>query len=138
MVSRLKTNYESWFIDVWLTRGYDAQEIFVGAPEQQQVTLTRQDWRSIGEDNWGAGGMGEWRVDVRRAGTYDVRVDFKPEDARLVEVEIGDVHLEKAPDAGQFVVFEGVELAAGSTTVRARVSSGAASEGAWFVTVTKR
>ena len=138
VVDRLKTAYGEWFDDVSATRGYDAQPIFVGAPEQPTVTLTRQDWRAIGGDNWGPGGMGEWHVDVREAAAYDVTVDYHTDNVRSVNLRIGDVELQAEAGAGQSANFEAVALPVGATKVQALVDAGGDSEGAWFVTIKKR
>ena len=131
VVSRLQHDYEKWFADVSSERGFAAQPTYIGSEEQPEVTLTRQDWRSIDSEKWSPDDMGAWEVDVRTAGTYSVRVDFRPEDARSVDLTIGDLELNAAVESGQSVSFEGVKLSLGRVRVedaRNSVESGGSPE----------
>ena len=141
IVERMKADYEAWFADVSSSRGYDGIRIWIGTEHENPVWLTRQDWRPIGPDNWGAGGLGAWDLDVQTAGQYDVRVHF-PEtivDSGHVEFAIAGVQETASFESGvESVVFEAVEVQAGEATLEARITTGSDVEGAWFVEVEKR
>ncbi len=71
IVARLGAAYEAWFKDVGAARGYAPPRISLGAPEENPVLLTRQDWRGP-KAGWGPQGLGHWEVQVARPGTYEV------------------------------------------------------------------
>jgi len=141
IVDKMKQDYEAWFQDVSATRGYGGVRIQLGTEHQNPVWLSRQDWRAIGEDNWAKGGLGAWDVDVRSAGLYDVRIHFREaaERAGRVEFALGGAEQATGFKTGdESVLFENIELSAGSGRLEARMTSGSEVEGAWFAEVRKR
>lgn len=81
LAAELTRRYDNWLISVSATRGFAPPRIYVGAAEANPVTLTRQDWRGP-RAGWReeSGVQGHWEVDVRRGGTYRVRLDGSPTD----------------------------------------------------------
>lgn len=76
VVARLRRETEEWFRSVSASRGgYAPPRIAIGAPQENPVLLTRQDWRGP-RASWDAEGIGYWEVDVRSAGTYDIELKF--------------------------------------------------------------
>ena len=141
IVDRMKKAYEAWFEDVSSTRGYDGIEIFVGSEKENPVWLTRQDWRSIGEDNWGPGGLGAWDLDVRSEGRFDIRVHFREPATAPGRVEFAMAGVERVAnfDSGSdSVLFEAVQIAKGKTILESQIVSGSDVEGAWFIEVEKK
>ncbi len=76
VVAGLRRETEEWFRSVSASRGgYAPPRIAIGAPQENPVLLTRQDWRGP-RASWDAEGIGYWEVDVRRSGTYDIELKF--------------------------------------------------------------
>jgi hypothetical protein len=78
IVTRMTSQYEAWFTDVTSGRDYTDRgiaRIAIGAPPENPVRLTRQDWRGP-QAGWTPTSLGHWEVDVRRAGAYDVTLRF--------------------------------------------------------------
>ncbi len=76
VVARLRRETEDWFRSVSASRGgYAPPRIAIGAPQENPVLLTRQDWRGP-RASWDADGIGYWEVDVRRSGTYGIELKF--------------------------------------------------------------
>lgn len=78
----LRRRYDYWLDAVSATRGYAPPRIYVGAPQENPVTLTRQDWRGpragYAEET---GVLGHWEVDVRHGGAYRARLEGLPADS---------------------------------------------------------
>ncbi len=92
VVRSMKSAYDRWFDDVGKTRSenYAPPAIYVGDENENPVVLTRQDWRHVRGRPWAKDSFGHWVIDVRRAGTYQVRVH--PETKRIegqVSVQVG-------------------------------------------------
>ena len=132
--------YDVWLQDVSKTRGYTPQRIFLGTQHENPVTLTRQDWRVRGDGGWGKGDAGEWLVDVREAGTYDVRLEFdSPSAAARVDLRLGAASGGQQIEPGATSVeFTDLALDRGPTALAARVESGGKLEGVRFAHVRKR
>ena len=63
-MAKLKAQYDAWFNDVTGGRDYTVPaRIFLGAPQENPVLLTRQDWRGS-DASWGPKGVGYWEVNV--------------------------------------------------------------------------
>jgi arylsulfatase A-like enzyme len=106
VVKQLVGEYDAWFGDVTSGRDYSDKgisSISLGAPEENPVRLTRQDWRGP-QAGWTPASLGHWEVDVRQQGVYDVTLRFAPLAAP------GAVHL----SLGDRVVDE--QVAAGATS----------------------
>jgi len=91
IVSRMRAGYEEWFRDVASTRNFEAPRIYIGAPRENPVLLTRQDWRGP-RAGWAEDSLGHWDVDVRAAGDYEVELIFKADAAaRPVKASLSGV-----------------------------------------------
>jgi len=104
IAKRLRAEYDAWFADVSATRNYAPPKIYLGAEQENPVTLTRQDWRGPSA-SWDGKGNGHWEVDVRRAGKYDITVRTTKTSAP------GKVHLKLG------TVNQSAEVPAGATSV---------------------
>ena len=51
--------------------------IFLGAPQENPVLLTRQDWRGRAA-SWGPKGVGYWEVNVVARARYEIKLRFDP------------------------------------------------------------
>jgi hypothetical protein len=71
----MREQYEAWYRDVTSTRNFEMPRIYVGAPEENPVLLTRQDWRGP-RAGWAADSLGHWDLEIRRAGNYQARLIF--------------------------------------------------------------
>ena len=135
LIKQMLAGYERWYSDVSHTRGFEPQPIFLGTEYENPITLTRQDWRVIGEDNWGPGGRGYWWVNSRSEGVYDIRVDFAPDERPgRVEFHFRSVDLEKEvePDA-ESVTFENISVGVGLGKLETSIVRSGNAAGAMFV-----
>lgn len=103
IVSRMTTQYETWFKDVTGERDYADRgiaRISLGSPREKVVRLTRQDWRGP-EAGWTPTSLGHWEVDVRREGVYEVTLRFaelkKP---TVIGLAVGEQTLQKVDATG--------------------------------------
>ncbi|MFO0809831.1 MAG: arylsulfatase [Gemmataceae bacterium] len=71
----LRRKYEAWFTDV-TKAGFTPVRISIGAPQENPVRLTRQDWRGPRSANWTGNGLGHWDVTVVAGGSYAVTLRF--------------------------------------------------------------
>ena len=136
-VAELKARYEAWFNDVTGGRDYSVpSRIFLGAPQENPVLLTRQDWRG-GEANWKSNGIGHWEVYVVSPAGYDVKLRFHPSKAdREAIVSCGGVSVRKAVKAGRAeCVFDSVQLPVGPGRLEARLMQGRSVFGVQYVEV---
>ena len=77
-MAKLKAQYDAWFNDVTGGRDYTVpSRIFLGAPQENPVLLTRQDWRGSGA-SWGPKGIGYWEVNVVARARYEIKLRFDP------------------------------------------------------------
>ena len=127
VVERMKRDYERWFEDVTHTRAdatFDPPAIHVGAGAENPTVLTRQDWRMYGEvDSFTQGPPGFWHVDVRRAGTYTVRLRLPERDGDAeLRFKCGDTeHTDTVPaDRAQWTL-ENVTLNGGVQALEAQL-----------------
>jgi arylsulfatase A-like enzyme len=116
IVAQLKQAYAAWFKDV--TSGRDYQQparIFLGAPQENPVRLTRQDWRGP-LASWDARGLGHWEVNVARVGRYDITARLaKLNQAGTAQLVIGSVRQQQIVPAGATqVIFRDVQLPRGA------------------------
>jgi arylsulfatase A-like enzyme len=78
ILAKLKAEYDAWFTDVTSGRDYaEPSRIFIGAPQENPVLLTRQDWRGP-KASWDSNGIGYWEVNVVTDATYDIKLRFDP------------------------------------------------------------
>ena len=135
LVARLRQDYAAWFSDVTGKRDFRVpSRIYLGAPEEPEVLLTRQDWRV----NASAGArprVGHWFVDVRRAGTYAVTLRFPKAGPRSVaKFSLGPVKVEQAVPQGETSLdLPAVRLPQGPATLEAVVQSDRGAVGVKYV-----
>jgi len=137
IVARMRKGYEAWFKDVTSQRDYTVPpRIHLGAPQQREVLLTRQDWRGP-DANWSPKGIGHWFVDVRRAGDYEVTLRFAKTDRPTVaKFKLGSVELQQQVAAGEASVkLPKVHLSKGEAIVEAILESGSQKTGMQYVEV---
>jgi hypothetical protein len=135
-VERLRRAYDSWFADVSSTRGYAAQRIYLGAPQQPLVTLTRQDWRGPAA-GWTPKSVGHWEVEVTQAGNYDIEVRLAPiANAATLTLKLQDQQLERQlPATTQSYKFDAVPLSAGPGQLEVSIAHVGGVAGATYVDV---
>ena len=135
IVARLRASYDQWFEDVGATdpTRYAPPLIALGAEAAPRVTLTRQDWRLIGE----ARDHGEWHVDVRHPGPYRMRVRFLAgQSVRRLRLRCGNTDEERviADGAGE-VTLDDVSLPVGEARLRFDLEDGERTFGPYQVTL---
>lgn len=138
----LTRRYDQWFAAVSATRGYAPPRIYVGAPEENPVTLTRQDWRGP-RAGWTeeSGPVGHWEVDVRRGGSYRVRLRGLPVDTpRIAHFRLNAAEATMPLAAGvSECEFTGVAIPEGEGMAEAWFESipddsgSAPSDGVWYL-----
>jgi len=138
VAARLRKETEAWYKDVSATRGYDPPRIYLGAPQENPVVLTRQDWRGP-RAGWDAGSIGYWEVDVRSRGRYDVTLDFaaakEPGEAAL---SLGAIRLtEKVAAGAAQCKFRNLEMTPGPGRLEPLLRFGAKDLGVQYVTIAK-
>ncbi len=139
IAQRLQTAYDNWFDDVSSTRkdNYAPPRIWIGAPQETETVLTRQDWRG---GTWAPDSIGYWELHVAAPGQYDIRLEFDPRatpgEAELVVFGRGtQTALASNVDGCD---FSGVELPAGDTQLHAVLSHGGKQHGVYQVVVKKK
>ena len=126
IVAQMRRQYERWFKDVTSARDYSVPpRIYLGAPQQREVLLTRQDWRILSEPLPPGRRVGMWFVDVRRAGDYAITLRFaKTTRTAVAQFILADVKAEAAVVAGETAVtFPRVHLPQGPATLKAVLES---------------
>jgi arylsulfatase A-like enzyme len=124
----LTRRYDQWFASVSATRGYAPPRIYVGAPEENPVILTRQDWRGP-RAGWeeASSVVGHWEVDVRRAGSYRVRLRGQEASApRIARFRLNGAEASMTIEGG----------ATECTFTNVAISAGAGQAEAWFESTT--
>jgi len=141
-VEELVKAYEKWFRDVSKTRpdNYAPPRIHVGTPHENPVTLTRQDWRHEKGRPWAEDSNGRWLLFVAESGSYDVVLRFHSEDkSGRAALRINDAEFDNSVSAGQTeILFKGIRLQKGDTSLKATLTLGATEKGPWQVDVTRR
>jgi hypothetical protein len=134
VVASMKAAYDTWFDNV--TRGLTRPRIALGAPEENPVRLTRQDWRGP-RAGWTPTSLGHWDVDVVRAGEYQVTVRIAPSDrAGTLSLSLGGSNRKKPVEPGAAsVVFENVRLSQGEGVLQGEWSDGETTVGVLDVVV---
>jgi arylsulfatase A-like enzyme len=125
IVSRMRKGVEDWFRDVSAERGYAPPRIHLGAPQEPETTLTRQDWRGD-RAGWNAGDVGHWEVEVAREGTYELTVRFpKASEPGVAEVKLGAFTGSQKFEAGaEAAVIAGAKLRRGPGRLEPAVRGG--------------
>jgi arylsulfatase A-like enzyme len=136
VVQKMRRGYEEWFKDVSATRGYDPPRIYLGAAEEDPTILSRQDWRGP-RAGWAKDSLGYWEVDVRRAGAYEIRLQFAPAAGeREARLKMGAVEARSNVVAGADSCTLGrIKLDAGPGRLEAWLDSGGQTVGVQYVHV---
>ncbi|MEP7364443.1 MAG: sulfatase-like hydrolase/transferase [Acidobacteriota bacterium] len=136
VVKKMRKGVEDWFRSVAAERNFAPPRIALGAPQQNPVTLTRQDWRGP-KAGWDAGSIGHWEVDVARAGKFDLTVRFaKAGAAGAIDVKLGGFSGSQSFAAGaESATIAAAALPKGPGQLAPLVKSGAAETGALYVDV---
>jgi len=127
--------YKDWFADVGKD-GYDPPRIYLGAEQENPVTLTRQDWRGP-RAGWRIDDLGQWEITVARPGTYTVIARFAPRtDPATAHLRIGAVTVEqKVEPRATEIAFRDVKLPKGDARFEAWVNTGSVNAGMTYVEV---
>jgi arylsulfatase A-like enzyme len=136
-VAQLKAQYDAWFDDVTTGRDYGVPpRIFLGAPQENPVLLTRQDWRGQAA-SWGAKGIGYWEVNVVGQAKYDVKLQFERRKSdEQATFSCGGVSLRQSVKTGDDeCIFRNVPLPFGPGRLEASVGKGPAEVGVRYVEV---
>ncbi len=139
VVARMRKGVEEWFKDVSSERGYDPPRIHLGAPQEPETTLTRQDWRGS-RAGWNPGDAGHWEVEVTRDGSYDLTVRFsKAAEPGSAGVAVGGFRESRKFEAGaESVLIAGAQLKRGPARVEPFVEGGGKGVGPTYVDVKLR
>ena len=138
VVARLRRDYEAWLDAVSSTRGYNPPRIYLGAPEENPVILTRQDWRGP-KAGWGENSLGYWEVFVAQEAIYEVRLLFKPTISPVqCRLRLGPVDLSRTLRAGtQECTFTSLRFPRGDARLEAEIVRSDAMVGVNYVHVTR-
>ncbi|HEY3897830.1 MAG TPA: arylsulfatase [Chthoniobacter sp.] len=135
IVAKLKAEYDAWFTDVTAARDYRVpSRIFLGAPQENPVLLTRQDWRGDGAD-WTPKGIGYWEVNIVSPGPYEVtlRFDELEHDAEA-SLACGAFSASEPLKAGATeYTFHNIRLPVGAARFEPRIVLGKATLGVKYV-----
>jgi len=123
----MRRQYEAWFKDVTGARDYTVPpRIHLGAPQQKEVLLTRQDGR-MPNLTLTSKRIAIWFVDVRRDGDYAITLRFAKTTQRAVaRFTLATVKAEAAVPVGETSVsFPRVRLPQGLATLEPVLETGA-------------
>ncbi len=136
--AEMERAYDLWFLEVTGGRDYQPQRIWIGTEQENPTMLTRQDWHvNTADGSWGKGAYGQWPLDCRREGLYDVTVilDESDEPGR-VELHFSGASAQADFEAGaKQVRFEGLRFERSVGMLDARVVRRGRVEGPWMVEV---
>jgi len=127
VVAQMRRQYEAWFKDVTGARDYTVPpRIHLGAPQQKEVLLTRQDGR-MPNLTLTSKRIAIWFVDVRRAGDYAITLRFaKTTQPAVARFTLATVKAEAAVPVGETSVsFLRVRLPQGLATLEPVLETGA-------------
>jgi hypothetical protein len=139
MVAKLKGEYDAWFTDVTSKRDYaEPSRIFLGAPQENPVLLTRQDWRGPGA-SWDPKGVGHWEVKVVSDATYDIKLRFDPLNTNgEATLTCGSVSARQPIKAGDTeCLFKSIRLPIGPARFEATLGEGQSVVGVKYVELTR-
>ena len=138
LVEQMRRGYEQWFKDVSSTRGYAPPRIYLGTPQENPVTLTRQDWRGP-RAGWGTNSLGHWEVQVAQDGLYDVTLRFPAvTDSCTAHFSLGEMTLEQTVSTSAAkCAFTSVRLTAGPARLEAWVERNRRTFGVHYVGVNR-
>jgi len=131
LVRRLLAEYDSWFEDVSQTRpdNYAPPRIHLGTPQQNPLTLTRQDWRG---GTWAEDAIGSWLVTAEE-GEYQITARFTPRSvSSVLEIQIGTIRVQApVPADTSTCSIDGVKLPKSDAELRGVILSGAGMRGVY-------
>ncbi|MEW6302132.1 MAG: arylsulfatase [Verrucomicrobiota bacterium] len=138
IVQTMRTEYEAWFKYVGEARGYEPPRIYLGAPQENPTTLTRQDWRGP-QAQWNDKGLGHWEVQITRTGAYTFNAQFPPVSAATVaELKLDDLVLtQNVPAGASNCVFKTDAKRIGPARLQAAILQGTNRIGAHYIEVTR-
>jgi hypothetical protein len=137
MVKKLKADYDAWFTDVTSARDYTTpSRIFIGAPQENPVLLTRQDWRG-NSASWEPKSIGHWYVNVVTDAKYQVKLLFDaPKSETQAKFSCGDVSVTMPVRTNQEeCMFQGVHLPVGNAIVEAQLGNEAKPMGVKYLEI---
>jgi arylsulfatase A-like enzyme len=137
IVDRMLRGYEAWFKEMAGSRDFTVPpRIYLGAPQQSEVLLTRQDWRGK-EAGWGPKSIGSWFVDVRRAGEYEIKLRFaKTRQSGIASFACGSARAQADVAAGETrTSLRRVHLSKGPALLEASLATGSEKLGVEYVEV---
>jgi hypothetical protein len=136
MTQRLKRAYDRWFDDVSSTRpdNYAPPRIWIGAPQEKETVLTRQDWRG---GTWAADAIGSWQLHVATSRAYSIRCEFDPREAggSVLLTVGGNSYSQKLQPNATSATFTGIELSQGDTALKAVIQQGDQKRGIYQATI---
>jgi hypothetical protein len=134
-VASLKAAYDAWFTDVTGGRDYSVpSRIFLGAPQENPVLLTRQDWRGSNASS-SPKGIGYWELNVVARARYDIKLRFDPAGAAgEARLACCGISAQQPINAGaEECVFKNVQLPVGVSRLEATLQEGQAVLGVKYV-----
>ena len=143
VIAMLRADYDHWFQSVRDEREdpFAPPAIELGGPAPQNVLLSRQDWRRVGnQGGWGPRSRGLWIVKIHDEGPYDLHVTFSPKQQPSHAVlRWGLQSWEQAVGPEQReVVFQDLRLPAGSGDLQVELADEQGVFGPYQVTVRRR
>ena len=138
IAAKLRKQTEAWFRDVSSTRGYAPPRIAIGAPQENPVILTRQDWRGP-RATWDAKGLGHWEVSVASAANYQVtlRIPQAPQAGEATFRLASASASKKIEQGANSIEFPPMTLPAGPGTVEATLPAPGQPIGPHYVEIRK-
>jgi len=137
---RLKKAYDKWFDDVSSTRpdNYAAPRIIIGTPHENPTALTRQDWRG---ESWRPKSIGNWQLEVAKAGLADIEVIFEPGVIPAAPFELAlkvqdHAASQAVPGGTERLILTDVPLTAGPATLDLEVIADNEKQGVYQAIVT--
>jgi arylsulfatase A-like enzyme len=139
IVREMRSGVEAWFRDVAAERNFAPPRIHLGAPQEPETTLTRQDWRGA-KAGWNPGDTGHWEVEVARDGEYDLTVRFpKATEAGTAGIQLGEFRGDQPFAAGaESATIAKARLRRGPATLTPSVQGGGKGVAPTYVDVKRR
>ena len=139
IVARMHAEYLAWFKDLAATRGFEPVRIEIGGQRENPTILTRQDWRGP-RAGWGPNDLGSWKVEVARAGRFDLTAHLTPRrfpTVAHVKLRGASREIKLGPDAAE-CTFPDLPLTAGPGQLEAWVEGNRASAGVLDISVRRK
>jgi len=136
-VASLKAAYDAWFTDVTSGRDYRVPpRIFVGAPQENPLLLTRQDWRG-NRAGPAPKDIGYWELNVVTNAHYDITVRFaRARTAGEVGLDCCGVSAKQAISQGaEECVFRNLRIPAGAGRLETTLRQGPNVSGVKYVEI---